>query len=47
MPKRKSSGEIAWGSDGKAARYLTELRRRLGKANENDRKLYTLQKMAR
>jgi transcriptional regulator with XRE-family HTH domain len=49
MLKRKSAGEIAWGSDGKDAKFLNKLRRLLGKANENDRKLilYTLQKMAR
>ncbi len=49
MLKRKSSGEIAWGSDGKDAKFLNKLRRLLGKANEDDRKLilYTLQKMAR
>jgi transcriptional regulator with XRE-family HTH domain len=47
--KRKSSGEIAWGSDGKDAKFLNKLRRLLGKAKEDDRKLilYTLQKMAR
>jgi transcriptional regulator with XRE-family HTH domain len=47
--KRKSSGEIAWGSEGKDAKFLNKLRRLLGKANEDDRKLilYTLQKMAR
>ena len=47
--KRKSSGDIAWGSDGKDAKFLNKLRRLLGKANEDDRKLilYTLQKMAR
>jgi transcriptional regulator with XRE-family HTH domain len=45
--KRKSSD--AWGSSGKDARYLNKLRRLLGKANEQDRKLilYTLQKMVR
>ena len=49
LPTRKSSEEIAWGSVGKDARYLNKLRRLLGKANEDDRKLilYTLQKMAR
>jgi transcriptional regulator with XRE-family HTH domain len=49
MLKRKSSGEIAWGSDGKDAKFLNKLRRLLGKADEDDRKLilYTLQKMAR
>jgi hypothetical protein len=45
--KRESSD--AWGSSGKDARYLNNLRRLLGKANDQDRKLnlYTLQKMAR
>ena len=49
MLKRKSSGEVAWGSDGKDAKFLNKLRRLLGRANEDDRKLilYTLQKMAR
>src|ERR1700675_2648778 len=37
--KRPSSGEIAWGSDGKHAKFLNKLRRLLGKANEEDRKL--------
>jgi transcriptional regulator with XRE-family HTH domain len=47
--KRKSSDDIAWGSSGKDAKFLSKLRRLLGKANEQDRKLilYTLQKMAR
>jgi transcriptional regulator with XRE-family HTH domain len=46
---RKSSDDIAWGSSGKDAKFVSKLRRLLGKANENDRKLilYTLQKMAR
>jgi transcriptional regulator with XRE-family HTH domain len=46
--KQKSSGEIAWGSTGKDARFLTKLRRLLGKANEQDRKIILLmaQKMA-
>src|SRR3989475_12956340 len=39
LPKRKSSDEIAWGSSGKDARYLSKLRRGLSKANEQDRKL--------
>jgi len=49
LPKRKSSDEIAWGSSGKDARFLDTLRRSLGKANEQDRKLvlYMVQKMAR
>jgi transcriptional regulator with XRE-family HTH domain len=47
--KRKSSDDLAWGSSGKDARFLNKLRRLLGKATEDDRKLllYTLQKMAR
>ena len=46
--KRKSSGEIAWGSSGKDARFLSKLRRHLGKAAESDRKLvmHMAQKMA-
>jgi transcriptional regulator with XRE-family HTH domain len=47
--KRNSSGEIAWGSSGKDARYLGKLRRLLGKSDEHDRKLvlHMAQKMAR
>jgi transcriptional regulator with XRE-family HTH domain len=43
-----SSGEIAWGSTGKDARFLGKLRRLLGKVNEKDRKviLFMAQKMA-
>jgi transcriptional regulator with XRE-family HTH domain len=46
--KRESSDEIAWGSSGKDARFLNKLRRLLGKANEQDRKLilHMAQKMA-
>jgi transcriptional regulator with XRE-family HTH domain len=49
LPKRKMSDEIAWGSSGKDARLLGKLRRLMGKADENDRKLVLLmaQKMAR
>src|SRR5947199_10741790 len=39
LPKRKSSDEIAWGSVGKEARYLSKLWRVVGNANEQDRKL--------
>jgi transcriptional regulator with XRE-family HTH domain len=48
LPKRKSSDELAWGSSGKDARFFTRLRRVLGKANEQDRKIILLmaQKMA-
>jgi transcriptional regulator with XRE-family HTH domain len=46
--KRKSSDKDDWGSSGKDARYLSKLRRSLGKANEQDRKLvmHMAQKMA-
>jgi len=48
LPKRKSCDDIAWGSSGKDARFLSKLRRLLGKAEEADRKLllYLAQKMA-
>ena len=48
LPGRKSSDDIAWGSTGKDARFLSKLRRLLGKAEEADRKLllYLAQKMA-
>ncbi len=48
LPKRKSSDDIAWGSSGKDARYLSKLRRLLAKTEEDDRKLllYMAQKMA-
>jgi len=47
--KRKSSDQIVWGDVGKDARFLNKLRRLLGKANEQDRRLilYMTQKMAR
>jgi transcriptional regulator with XRE-family HTH domain len=47
--KRKSSDDGLWGSSGKNAKFLNKLRRLMGKAKEEDRKLilYTLQKMAR
>jgi len=46
---RKSSDNVAWGSSGKDAKFLEQLRRLLGKASECDRKLilYMTQKMAR
>jgi transcriptional regulator with XRE-family HTH domain len=46
--KRKSPEGDGWGSSGKDARYLSKLRRSLGKANEQDRKLilHMTQKMA-
>jgi hypothetical protein len=47
--KRKPSDDLAWGSSGKDANFLNKLRRLLGKANEDDRKLILdmLQKTAR
>src|SRR6266436_6013699 len=33
LPKRKTSDEIAWGSSGKDARFLSKLRRLLAKAD--------------
>jgi transcriptional regulator with XRE-family HTH domain len=46
--KRKSSDDITWGSVGKDARYLSKLRRLLGRTEEGDRKLllHMAQKMA-
>jgi transcriptional regulator with XRE-family HTH domain len=48
LPKRVSSDENAWGSSGKDARFLSKLRRLLGKSDEQHRKLILLmaQKMA-
>ena len=49
LSARRPSDEDAWGSTGKDARYLSKLRRLLGKSDENDRKLllHMAQKMAR
>ncbi len=49
LPKHNSSDESAWGSSGKDARFLSKLRRLLGKANEENRKLvlYMARKMVR
>ena len=48
LPKRKTDEDL-WGSTGKDARYLNKLRRLLGKAADNDRKLvmHMAQKMVR
>lgn len=48
FPKRKSADDIAWGSEGKDARYPSKLRRLFAKTQEGDRKLlpYLAQKMA-
>jgi transcriptional regulator with XRE-family HTH domain len=47
--KGKSSDETGWGSSGKDARFLSKLRRLLGKSDDEHRKLllYMTQKMAR
>jgi transcriptional regulator with XRE-family HTH domain len=47
--KLEPSDDGLWGGSGKDAKFLNQLRRLLGKAKEEDRKLilYTLQKMAR
>jgi len=49
LPKRKSSDDMAWGSAGKDARFLSKLRRLLSKTDEANRRLllYMAQKMAR
>ena len=48
LPKRKTSDDIAWGSSGKDARFLSKFRRLLGSVDEGDRRLllYMAQKMA-
>ena len=37
LPKRKSAADIAWGTTGKDARFLTNLRRLLARAADRDR----------
>jgi transcriptional regulator with XRE-family HTH domain len=46
--KGKSSDETCWGSSGKDARFLSKLRRLLGKSDDEHRKLllYMTQRMA-
>jgi transcriptional regulator with XRE-family HTH domain len=46
---KKAVDEGLWGNSGKDAKYLNQLRRLMGKASEQDRKLllHTIQKMAR
>ena len=48
LPKRKTSDDIAWGSSGKDARFLSRLRRLLSRLDEGDRRLvlFMVQKMA-
>jgi transcriptional regulator with XRE-family HTH domain len=47
--KQKTSDDVVWGSSGKSARYLHELRKRLSKTSDRDRKVLLLfaQKVAR
>lgn len=49
VPKRKPSEDIAWGSSGKDARFLSKFRRLLARTEEEDRNLllHMAQKMAR
>jgi transcriptional regulator with XRE-family HTH domain len=39
LPKRKTSGEIGWGSSGKDARWLAKFRRLLSRTKKRDRNL--------
>src|SRR2546425_2915413 len=39
LPKRRSADDIAWGSTGKDARFLTRLRRLFSRMDEDDRRL--------
>jgi transcriptional regulator with XRE-family HTH domain len=39
LPKRKSAGEIAWGSSGRDARMLMKLRQLLGKTSKDNQQL--------
>ena len=39
LPKRRTAADIAWGTTGKDARFLTKLRRLLARTAERDRKL--------
>ena len=49
LPKRRSADDIAWGSSGKDARFLTKLRRLLSRMEEDNCRLllFLAQKMAR
>ena len=49
LPERKSSDDIAWGSSGKDARVFNQLRRKLSRMDEGDRRLllFMAQKMSR
>jgi transcriptional regulator with XRE-family HTH domain len=39
LPKRKTADDIAWGSSGKDARFLSNFRKLLGGTEERDRRL--------
>jgi len=49
LPRRRTAEEILWGSSKKEMRLLTQLRRLLGRINQEDRSLllFMAQKMAR
>ncbi len=49
LPKRRSADDIAWGSFGKDARFLSKIRRALSRMDEEDRRLllFMTQKMSR
>jgi transcriptional regulator with XRE-family HTH domain len=49
LPKRRTAGQIAWGSSGKDARMLAKFRQFLSRAKESDRNLllFVAQKLAR
>jgi transcriptional regulator with XRE-family HTH domain len=49
LPKRKTTGDILYGSTGKDVRWLNKLRRLLGRTEESDRKIlmFMAQKMAK
>jgi transcriptional regulator with XRE-family HTH domain len=49
LPNRKTSDDMAWGSSRKDARLLNQLRRQLGRMDNDDRLLllFMAQKMAR
>ena len=39
LPKRKTAEDIAWGTSGKDARFLSKFRRHLSRVDERDRRL--------
>ncbi len=49
LPKRRTADDIAWGSSGKDARHLNQLRRQLSRMDEEDRRLllFIARKMSR